>query len=143
MDEQTSELTDKFVAIYQHLDKQDLSGLEEIYHHDVVFEDPAHRVEGYRQLLEYFSRLFDAVEYCSFNITEQLCCGDTAYVQWTMTFQHPKLQSGKKRLVNGCSRLVFAEGKVIYHRDYFDMGEMIYEGIPLLGPIVRQIKARL
>ncbi|KHT63877.1 transcriptional regulator [Photobacterium gaetbulicola] len=143
MDEQTSELTDKFVAMYQNLDKNNLSGLEELYHHDVVFEDPAHRVEGYQQLLAYFSRLFDAVGYCSFNITEHLCCGDTAYLQWTMTFQHPKLQSGKKRSVKGCSHIVFTEGKVIFHRDYFDLGEMIYEGIPLLGAIVRKIKARL
>ncbi|MDV5167648.1 nuclear transport factor 2 family protein [Photobacterium rosenbergii] len=143
MDGQNIALADKFVAAYQNLDKQDLSELKDIYHDDIVFEDPAHRVEGWGELSDYLARLFDAVDYCSFNITEQVCQGDIAYVQWVMTFQHPRLQSGKSRLVNGCSRLVFAEGKVIHHRDYFDMGQMLYEGIPLLGSVVRKIKARL
>ena len=143
MDEHNVALADKFVDVYQNLDKQDLSELKNIYHDDIVFEDPAHRMEGWEELSDYFSRLFDAVDYCSFNVIEQVCHEDIAYVQWVMTFQHPKLQSGKSRLVHGCSRLVFAEGKVIHHRDYFDMGQMLYEGIPLLGPIVRKIKARL
>ncbi|TDR79125.1 nuclear transport factor 2 family protein [Photobacterium lutimaris] len=143
MDEHTVELTDKFVAIYQNLDKQDLSVLQDIYHYDIVFEDPAHRIEGWSQLSHYFTRLFDAVEYCRFDISDHICQGDTAYVQWIMTFKHSKLQSGNERLVHGCSRLKFADGKVIRHRDYFDMGEMIYEGIPVLGSIVRHLKARL
>ncbi|MGR5062842.1 nuclear transport factor 2 family protein [Photobacterium sp. DNB22_13_2] len=143
MDEHTVALTDKFVTIYQNLDKQDLSVLQDIYHNDIVFEDPAHRMEGWPQLSDYFIRLFDAVDYCRFDITDHVCRGDIAYVQWVMTFKHPRLQSGKSRMVNGCSRLEFADGKVIHHRDYFDMGEMIYEGIPMLGPIVRYLKARL
>ncbi|HGP4674712.1 TPA: nuclear transport factor 2 family protein, partial [Vibrio cholerae O1] len=39
--------------------------------------------------------------------------------------------------------LHFAEGKVTYHRDYFDMGEMLYEQLPVLGQVIRAIKRRL
>ncbi|MGF1734531.1 nuclear transport factor 2 family protein [Photobacterium satsumensis] len=143
MDEPILALTGKFVSIYQTLDKQDLSVLQHIYHNEVVFEDPAHRIEGWDQLLNYYTRLFDAVEYCRFDISEHVCHGNIAYLQWVMTFKHPRLQSGKRRLVNGCSRLEFIDGKVIHHRDYFDMGEMLYEGVPILGQIVRHLKARL
>ena len=34
-------------------------------------------------------------------------------------------------------------GKVCQHRDYFDLGAMLYEQLPLLGPVVRTIKMRL
>ena len=30
-----------------------------------------------------------------------------------------------------------------YHRDYFDMGEFIYERVPVLGSVIRAIKRRL
>ncbi|HDY7901818.1 TPA: nuclear transport factor 2 family protein, partial [Vibrio vulnificus] len=45
--------------------------------------------------------------------------------------------------VKGVSHLKFEAGKVIYHRDYFDLGEMLYENLPLLGGIIRAIKQRL
>jgi hypothetical protein len=34
-------------------------------------------------------------------------------------------------------------GKVRYHRDYFDLGAMLYEHLPLLGSLVKTIKRRL
>jgi len=37
------------------------------------------------------------------------------------------------------SHLKFADGKVISHRDYFDLGEMLYEHIPLLGGVIKSI----
>ncbi|MEL7287824.1 MAG: nuclear transport factor 2 family protein, partial [Pseudomonadota bacterium] len=62
---------------------------------------------------------------------------------WTMDLQHPKLQKGAPISVNGVSHLKFRDGQVIYHRDYFDLGEMLYENLPLLGSVVRTIKQRL
>ena len=41
------------------------------------------------------------------------------------------------------SYLKTRNGKIYYHRDYFDMGAMVYEQLPLLGRIVRKIKQRL
>jgi len=35
------------------------------------------------------------------------------------------------------------DGRVNDHRDYFDMGEFIYERVPVLGRIIRAIKNRL
>jgi hypothetical protein len=34
-------------------------------------------------------------------------------------------------------------GKIYYHRDYFDMGAMLYEHLPLLGRIIQRLKHRL
>lgn len=46
--------------------------------------------------------------------------------------------------VEGATRLEFDEtGKVCLHRDYFDLGAMLYEQLPLLGAVVRTIKGRL
>ncbi len=61
-----------------------------------------------------------------------------------MTFSHPRLRGSAPVTVEGATRLEFDEtGKVCLHRDYFDLGAMLYEQLPLLGSVVRTIKGRL
>ena len=56
---------------------------------------------------------------------------------------HPSLRAGDTIRVEGASYLRTHNGKIYYHRDYFDMGAMLYEHLPLLGRIVQRIKKRL
>ena len=63
-------------------------------------------------------------------------------MQWIMSYQHPKLAAGRSIDVAGISHIRFEE-KIFYHRDYYDLGEMLYEHIPLYGWITRRLKARL
>ncbi|MCZ4371026.1 nuclear transport factor 2 family protein [Vibrio diazotrophicus] len=128
---------------YQQLNKDNLHLLPEVYHKHVVFEDAAHRIEGLEALQSYFANLYENVERCEFSIAEQHQSNDNGFITWTMHLQHPKLSGGNPIDVNGMSHLKFADGKVISHRDYFDLGEMLYEHIPLLGGIIRSIKRRL
>ena len=131
------------VDIYQQLRKDNLHLLDEIYHPDVVFEDAAHRLEGRTALYQYFQSLYTNVIRCDFVIHEHQQVDETGFITWTMELLHPKLQGGAPILVNGASHLKFAEGQVIYHRDYFDLGEMLYENLPLLGSVVKIVKQRL
>jgi len=143
MAEQSELVIEKFVKAYTQLSKHNLSNLKDLYHTDVIFEDPAHQVIGWKNLYDYFTRLFESVNDCGFEVHDTLFEQDKAYIQWTMTFNHPRIAGGKPRTVKGCSRLEYQDGQVIKHRDYFDMGEMLYEGIPLLGSIICRIKASL
>ncbi|RQM57570.1 nuclear transport factor 2 family protein [Aeromonas enteropelogenes] len=134
----------RFVALYQQLDRQQLHLLSEVYADEVIFIDPAHRIEGLAALSDYFAALYQRLAYCRFVITSQQQQGRQAWLGWTMTFSHPRLRGGKPVTVEGATRLEFdEEGKVCLHRDYFDMGAMLYEQLPLLGSVVRTIKGRL
>ncbi|TXZ05808.1 nuclear transport factor 2 family protein [Vibrio mimicus] len=128
---------------YQALDKSQLHRLVEIYHPNVVFEDAAHRIEGLPALYQYFLNLYENVQACTFTVHEQHSINGGAFLVWTMHLRHPKLAKGEQVDVKGVSHLRFSNGKVVYHRDYFDMGEMLYEQLPLLGQIIRTIKRRL
>lgn len=130
-------------SVYQQLNKSNLHLLNDVYHPNVVFEDAAHRLEGWVELKRYFDSLYRNVDRCQFNIQDQQQQGDSGFITWTMELKHPKLQKGATIFVNGVSHLKFSEGRVIYHRDYFDLGEMLYENLPLLGSIVKTIKSRL
>ncbi|SJN57053.1 nuclear transport factor 2 family protein [Vibrio ruber] len=128
---------------YTQLNKHNLDTLHDIYHDAVVFEDAAHRIEGVTALSDYFIKLYQNVERCNFTIHEQYPTDNGGFLIWTMHLQHPKLRHGQLVNVQGTTHLRFQDNKVIYHRDYFDLGEMLYEQLPLLGRIIRWIKRRL
>ncbi|KKD61611.1 transcriptional regulator [Grimontia sp. AD028] len=138
-----SDTLDRFISVYTSLRKDNLNSLDEIYSEDVVFEDPAHRIEGYDNLSRYFESMYTNVTDCRFDIHDHAVNGDVAFISWTMTLSHPKLEGGAERAVKGCTRLVLKEGRVVVHRDYFDLGEMLYEALPVLGSAVKMIKKRL
>ncbi|MGR5093105.1 nuclear transport factor 2 family protein [Vibrio maritimus] len=129
--------------VYEKLSKDNLYLLEGLYHKDVVFEDSAHRFEGWDQLSAYFDSLYTNVIQCDFSIQHHQQVEDTGFLTWTMKLKHPKLNGGQPVEVNGVSHIRFKGDRVIYHRDYFDLGEMLYENIPLLGAVIKNIKQRL
>lgn len=129
--------------VYQQLNKSNLHLLSDVYHQEVVFEDAAHRLEGWHALERYFDALYTNVKRCDFDVIEHQQSGDNGFITWQMALEHPKLSKGAVIKVNGVSHLKFHQDRVIYHRDYFDLGEMLYEHLPVLGSVIKTIKQRL
>lgn len=135
-----------FCAAFNKLDKNCTELLYELYTDDVVFIDPLHRIEGIEALASYFQQLYENVTSCHFDFHDRLVQDNRANVSWTMYLRHPRLAGGGVVKVEGCSLLVFAAGapqRVSRHRDYFDVGAMLYEQLPLVGPLVRWTKQRV
>jgi len=131
-----------FVIIYQTLTTNNLDLLATIYHHDITFIDPIHRVKGFDDLYKYFNGLYQNLRTCEFIIEKVIFDGKEAAIYWTMTYQHNRLNKGGLVSVSGSSHIQGKEGKVIYHRDYLDVGAMLYEQLPLFGKLTKWIKAK-
>jgi hypothetical protein len=131
-----------FVNIYQTLSTNNLDLLEKIYHHDITFIDPLHHVEGFDDLHQYFNGLYQNLLTCEFVINKVIFDGNEAAIYWTMSYQHNKLNKGEVVTVSGSSHIQGKEDKVVYHRDYLDLGAMLYEQIPLFGNVTKWIKAK-
>ena len=139
-------LADRVKAAYAELNKgdlQDLSDLESLYASDVCFEDPAHAIQGRPALMKYFTNLFTGLNHCQFRFHRTVVSDTDLFLSWTMTFSHPRLNSGKQIRVEGASYLRTRNGSVYYHRDYFDLGSMLYENLPLLGRLITRVKSGL
>lgn len=122
-----------------------LAVLDELYSPDVVFEDPIHRIEGLEPLREYFARMYEGVAECRFVFEPPIVEGDRASLAWTMELRHRRFRPKETLRLPGCSRIRFESGgeRAEYHRDYFDLGAMLYERVPALGAIVKRIKRNL
>lgn len=133
-----------FLNLYRILNRENVRRISEIYTEDIHFIDPAHEIRGLDNLLGYFEHLYANVESIQFDFFDQVRDGENGYVRWLMKFNHPRLKSGEDIIVPGSTFLkFFTDGKVCYHRDYFDLGSMLYQHLPIIGFVVKSINRRL
>jgi limonene-1,2-epoxide hydrolase len=124
-----------------NVDTMDL--LDDFYHKDIHFVDPVVNVTGLDDLRAHYEHQYGAVTEIDFTFTDEFIAGDTHTVEWEMTLATKRLNKGEPFTVPGASVLTFEGNKVIYHRDYFDLGNMLYERLPVVRSITKRIKKRL
>jgi hypothetical protein len=139
------EIIKSFKQLYNTLNRETVAIelLQQVYADDIQFEDCFHNIKGIEPLFEYFDNLYENVDFIGFYFENEWLKDDSCMLTWTMSYQHPKLNSGNVIAVKGASRLEFKQGKVINHRDYFDGGALLYEHIPLLNRVIFFLKKRL
>ena len=114
-----------------------------IYTDDVVFIDPVKQIKGLDELTQYFEDLYLSVVSCEFTLINSIPNGETHSLEWKMHLEHKKLCKNKVIELDGASFIKFDDEKVSYHRDYYDLGALIYENIPLLGSVVSKVRHAL
>jgi limonene-1,2-epoxide hydrolase len=126
-----------FKRVFARLTPDAVMPLADLYAPDIVFEDPLHRMEGLSALDAYFTRLNARVESAEFVFGTQVVADGSASLTWTMTVRTRRPR--QTIVVPGVSVLRFGE-KVISQRDYFDVGAMLYERLPVFGWVLRRVK---
>lgn len=134
---------EKLCAYYQKFNQESIAALGEVYHQDTVFEDPiGKKIEGLNSLKHHFSQMMANVTYCRFEITEVVENESQGFISWSMMFAHPKLNNHQEITVIGVSHVKFSD-RITYQRDYFDLGNMFYEQLPILKKVIGMLKNRL
>ena len=124
-----------------NLQEADLSELHTIYADTIVFKDPVHTIQGLVELEDYFQALCADLSDCRFEYLDELVSENSAYIKWIMHFRHPKL--GNRLIsVRGVSHLKFSD-LIEFQEDFYDMGAMLYEQLPILGNVTRWLRHRL
>lgn len=136
-------ITEQLKSMYRSFSSQSLLQLPALYRDDIVFVDPVHRIEGLPALQRYLSGLAENLVHCEFVYDAETVAADSACVCWKMQFQHRSLAAGAPLSLRGISRVCFEGGKIHYHEDFYDLGAMVYEHVPVLGGVTRFIKRRL
>jgi len=141
----TNIIINNFKSLYQKLNRNTLSfdELNRVYDDDIVFEDCFHNIKGINELYNYLDNLYENVSFIGFDFEDQWISDKGAMLTWVMSYQHPRLNSGKIIQVKGASRLMFKDGRICTHRDYFDGGALLYEHIPILKRVIHFLKNRL
>ena len=123
--------------------QRNATALSDFYHPDIVFKDPIGEKHGLSTLAAYFKDITQNMDSCDIEVTATYCIESTAFIVWKITYTHPRLNQKQKIVFEGISQLNFAMERIIYHQDYFDLGAMIYEHLPVFGKLIRYFKQRL
>ncbi|VUD52827.1 hypothetical protein TDB9533_01711 [Thalassocella blandensis] len=134
-------LIEQFKQFYADHEAMDLTALDAVYAEDVVFRDPLHTIRGLPALRDYLAAMYDNITECRFEYLDELIGESSAYIKWRMHFRHPKFKD-KLITVRGVSQVQF-DTKIIFHEDMYDVGEMIYDHVPVLGGVTRWLKAKI
>ena len=96
---------------------------------------------GLAPIQRIFTHMFQQVSAPRFVIGERVVDENGALLVWEFTFHMRLLGRDKAHVIRGVSHLRFnAEGKVVWHRDYWDAAEELYATLPGIGWLMRRLK---
>ncbi|MBU3021910.1 nuclear transport factor 2 family protein [Aestuariibacter sp. A3R04] len=135
----------RFCNLYEALHTISPDDLETIYSSDVTFIDPITTHHGIANVKNYFSQLLAETEFCRFSILSITEAVSHQSVNYTVTWNMSLVLKARKHpiVLEGATLLKVDNDRIVYHRDYYDLGAMVYENIPILRWLILKIKQRL
>lgn len=134
-----NKIIEKFVSLYASLNVSNVNELDKLYDANIQFIDPVHHINGLSDLKKYISHMYENISDYKLTVLDCVQGESTAYLTWSLRFCHPRLNAGNRIEFEGVSKLEFNE-KIYKHQDFYDLGAMLYEHIPVLGSLLKIIK---
>jgi len=131
-----------YIRFYQELRPETVSRLDRLVVPDVHFKDPFNDFRSRDRMKQVFAAMFHRVEQPRFIIRDHAISQQMTYLRWGLSFRTPS--SPRPTTIEGMSEVKFdMAGQVTSHIDHWDAAEQFYERLPVLGWVLRQIKARM
>lgn len=114
------------------------------YAADAYLDDTLVVHHGAAEIQAYFIKTSETMTSFQVTIDDVARSGEDYYVRWTMIFSAPALSSGTPVHSVGISQVRFnRDGKVEFHRDFWDSGKNFYAHLPVVGGAVGFVRKRL
>ncbi|MGH7785770.1 MAG: nuclear transport factor 2 family protein [Candidatus Binatia bacterium] len=138
--EQTQRAVDLFSSRFAVIGPQLAENVGDLYSADTRFRDPITEVHGLAALQKYLAHFGEVSSGARFRITDTVVQPGDAVVFWTMVMPGDGDTPG--RTIQGLSHLKVRD-RIYEERDYFDMGDAVYDHIPVLNWFTGLVKSRL
>lgn len=132
---------DALLRFYETLTPDRVEDFGFYYAENAYFKDPFNEVNRLEDIREIFARMFRQVADPRFVISERAGDAGGLFLVWEMRFRMNSWKPQQVQSIRGASHLRLGDdGKVTYHRDYWDTGEELYAKLPLIGGAVRFLR---
>jgi steroid Delta-isomerase len=133
----------RVIAFYETLTPDRLAALPALYAEQACFKDPFNEVRGIAAIEAIFAHMFRQVHAPRFVIHDRAMSGAVAFLTWDFRFRRHAADVDDT-VIRGATLLRFgADGRVEFHRDYWDAAGELYEKLPVLGTLMRWLRRRL
>lgn len=131
-------------TFFESISPADVPRLGRIYAEDAYFRDPFNEVTGLSGIARIFGAMFEHLDDVRFTILETVADPGGAMLTWNMTYRVRKWRPHETQTIHGATHLRFApDGRIGYHRDYWDAANELYAKLPLIGPVMRWLRRKL
>ena len=135
--------TAEVAAYFETLTPARVADLGQFYAPQARFKDPFNEVQGLHEVKRIFAHMYVALEAPHFVITGSMVDGAQAFLTWDFKFTFKRFDTTNLQTVRGGTHLQYdPNGLITLHRDYWDAAEELYEKLPVLGGVMRWLKAR-
>ena len=131
-------------AFFESISPADVPRLGRIYTEDAYFRDPFNEVTGVSEIARIFGAMFEHLDDVRFTILETVADDGGAMLTWDMSYRVRKWRPHQSQVIHGATHLRFSpDGRIAYHRDYWDAANELYAKLPLIGPVMRWLRRKL
>lgn len=135
--------TAEVAAYFETLTPARVADLGQFYAPQARFKDPFNEVQGLHEVKRIFEHMYVALEAPHFVITGSLVDGAQAFLTWDFKFTFKRFDTQNLQTIRGGTHLQYdLYGLITLHRDYWDAAEELYEKLPMIGGLMRWLKAR-
>ena len=131
----------ELIKFYNEFSPESVARFPEFYSADAYFKDPFNEVRGLPAIQRIFSHMFKQVAEPRFAVIETIADEHGVMLIWEFYYRVKLWGKGQAQVMRGVSHLRFdPDGKVNYHRDYWDTGEELYMKLPVMGSLMRGLR---
>jgi ketosteroid isomerase-like protein len=132
----TAEAINNALAAFERSEAEVLALLTELYHPDILFQDPIQQVRGRDAFLEANRRLIRRARRVSFVIHDIIESGDRIVATWRFSFL---TRVGIELQAEAISYMTLRDGLIVQHRDYWDPAGAVLVKIPGIRALYRKL----
>jgi steroid Delta-isomerase len=132
------------VRYFETITPDSLADMGRVYTEDAYFKDPFNEVKRLEDIRAIFERMFEGLVEPRFEIVNRIVDGDQVMLEWNFTFRVRRWKPETVQLIHGVSHLRLApDGRIAYHRDYWDVADELYSKLPLIGGLMRFLRSKM
>lgn len=132
-------------ALFSDYSYENLSeNVTKVYAKHVYFRDAFKQFSKAEDIREYMLKGLKPLNQAEFIFNRVARSGNDYYFDWTMRLDFKKTPPGTWEESIGISHMRFnAEGKVIFHQDYWDPTDIVYRRIPIAKQLIAFVKEKM
>ncbi len=120
------------------------ANIRALYADEIYFNDTFIIIDNIDELVTHMVKTAAQVDVTKVDIHEVIKGQSDYYLKWTMYMSFSVFGKQVDSVSMGMTQLRFNdEGKITLHQDYWDGAENFYEHLPVLGLLVKKVKAQL
>lgn len=114
----------------------DFSIIRDYYHSNVRFRDAIQELHGRDAFITMMQHFMKRCSELHVHLNDAAQNGNVIFLQWTMKMRFSK---SPLTVIEGATKLTLdADGKVVEHRDYFDLWGDTLDAVPGVGKLYRR-----